>query len=83
MLLALTTGHKVGLLVFAGVFIAFAVLSAIVIPRFRPNFPGRGLPLFLIATVALFIAMFTAVLIFGAESEEEGHGGSAAAQHHK
>ena len=83
MVLALTTSHKVGLLVFAGVFIAFAVLSAIVIPRFRPNFPGRGLPLFLIATVALFIATFTSVLIFGAESEEEGHGGSAVAQQHK
>jgi len=80
--LALTTSHKIGLLVVAGVFITFAVLSAIVIPRFRPNFPGRGLPLFLIATVVLFIAMFTAVLIFGAASEVEGQGGSAATQHH-
>lgn len=82
-MLALTTSHKVGLLVFAGIFILFAVLSSMVIPRFRPNFPGRGLPLFLVATVVLFIAMFTAVLIFGAESEEEGHGGSAAAHLHK
>ena len=79
MLLALTTGHKVGLLVVAAVFIAFALLSAMVIPRFRPNFPGRALPLFLFVTVCMFVAMFTAVLIFGAESEEEGHGESAAA----
>jgi len=83
-LLALTAAHKVGLLVFAGVFIAFALLSAMVIPRFRPNFPGRSLPLFLFVTVVMFVAMFTAVLIFGAESEEEGHGeSSAAAAHHQ
>ena len=82
MFLALTTGHKAGMLVVAGVFITFALISAMVIPRYRPNFPGRSLPLFLFITVALFVAMFTAVLIFGAESEEEGHGGSAAAVHH-
>ena len=82
-MLALTTSHKVGLLVVAGIFIVFAVLSSMVIPRYRPNFPGRGLPLFLLATVVLFIATFTAVLIFGAESEEEGHGGEAAAVHHQ
>jgi hypothetical protein len=80
-LLALTTNQKIGMLVCAGIFIAFAILSAIVIPRFRPNFPDRGLPLFLVACVVLFIAMFTAVLVFGAESEEEGHGSSAVAHH--
>jgi hypothetical protein len=80
-LLALTTGHKVGLLVVAGIFIAFALLSAMVIPRYRPNFPGRALPLFLFVTVCMFVAMFTAVLIFGAESEGEAHGGSAAPVH--
>ena len=82
MLLALTTGHKVGLFVVAAIFIAFALVCAMVIPRFRPNFPGRLLPLFLVATVLMFIAMFTAVLVFGAESEEEGHG-QATAHHQK
>ena len=70
------------MLVVAAVFIAFALISAMVVPRYRPNFPGRSLPLFLFITVALFVAQLTAVLIFGAESEEEGHGGSAAAVHH-
>ena len=70
------------MLVVAGVFIAFALLSSLVIPRYRPNFPGRGLPLFLFLTVALFVAMLTAVLIFGAEPKEEGHGGSAASVPH-
>ena len=75
MLLVLTTGHKIGLLVFAGLFVAFALFSAMVIPRFRTSYPGRGLPLFLLTTVALFAAMLTAVLIFGRESEgAEAHG---------
>jgi hypothetical protein len=82
-LLALTTSHKVGLLVVAGIFIAFALLSSMVIPRFRPSFPGRGLPLFVVATIVLFIAMFTAVLVFGAESEEGGgHESAPTAPHH-
>jgi len=78
-LLALTTGHKIGLLVVAIIFIAFALLSSLVIPRFRPNYPGRALPLFLLVTVLLFAAMLTAVFIFGAEPKEGGHGGSAGA----
>jgi preprotein translocase subunit SecG len=81
-LLALTANQKTGLLVVAGIFIAFALVSAMLIPRFRPDFPGRGLPLFLLATVVLFVAMMTAVLVFGAESEEGGsHEGAVAAQH--
>jgi uncharacterized cupredoxin-like copper-binding protein len=81
LLVALTTNQKIGFLVFAGIFIGFALLSAMVIPRFRPNYPARGLPLFLLGTVILFGAMFTAVLVFGRESEEaEAHGGSTAAE---
>ena len=75
MLLALSTGHKIGLLVVAGIFIAFALASAVLIPRFRPGFPGRGLPFFVLATIGLFAAMFTAVLVFGREGEEAEAGG--------
>jgi len=38
-----------------------------VIPRRRPQFPGRGLPIFLAVSVALFVGMLAAVVIFGAE----------------
>jgi uncharacterized cupredoxin-like copper-binding protein len=79
-LLALTTGHKIGLLVFAGIFIAFAATSALLMPRFRPEFPGRGLPFFVLATIALFAAMFTAVLVFGREGEEAEAGGETTAE---
>jgi mono/diheme cytochrome c family protein len=70
-LLALTTNQKLGLGGTAAVFIAFALLSALVIPRGRPDFPGRrGLPLFLIVTVILTIAMLGAVEVFAKESNE-------------
>jgi uncharacterized cupredoxin-like copper-binding protein len=77
-LLALTTGHKIGLLVAAAFFVTFALSSSMLIPRFRPNFPGRALPFFLLATVALFAAMLTSVLVFGRESEEAEAGGEQA-----
>ena len=79
-LLALATGHKIGLITVAVIFVIFALLSSMVIPRFRPDFPGRGLPFFLLATVVLFVAMLTAVLVFGRESEEAEAGGEEPAQ---
>jgi len=69
----LTTGHKIGLGVVALVFIAFALTSSFVAPRKRPDFPGKnGLSVFVIACLALFAAMLSAVLIFGKESEAKG-----------
>ena len=79
-LLALTTGHKIGLLVVAAIFVTFALVSAMVIPRFRPDFPGRRLPFFLLATIGLFVAMVTSVLVFGRESEEAEAGGEQPAE---
>ena len=73
MLLALSTGHKIGLAGFAAVFIAFALASALLIPRWRPDFPGsHGRKWFILATVLLFAAMLFAVETF-AKEEEGGH----------
>ena len=47
MLLALSTGHTIGLAVVAGPFIVFALLCSFVFPRSNPNFPGRRMGLFL------------------------------------
>jgi uncharacterized cupredoxin-like copper-binding protein len=73
-LVALTTGHKVGLAVTAAVFIAFALASALLLPRFRPNYPGGGLRAFIVVCVVFFFGMLVAVENFGAES---GHAAAA------
>ena len=70
MLLALSTGHAVALALVAGAFIAFALLSALVIPRRWPQFPGKHLGWFIAATLVFFVAMLSAVELFAAEPEE-------------
>jgi len=79
-LVGLSTGQKLGLAGVAAVFIAFALASALLIPRRQPEFPGRRLGLYSLATVGLFVAMMAAVLVFGKEEETEAHGGEAPAQ---
>ena len=69
-LAGLSTSHKVGLAVVAAGFIVFALISALVIPRFWPDFPGRWRNLFILVTVAIFLGMMSAVIIFGRESGE-------------
>jgi uncharacterized cupredoxin-like copper-binding protein len=69
-LLALSTSHKLGMLVVAGLFIAFALASSFLFPRYRPEYPGRHFGWFIAVTVALFVAMLLAVELFAKESEE-------------
>jgi mono/diheme cytochrome c family protein len=74
-LLALTTNQKFGLAGTAAVFIAFALLAALVLPRGNPDFPGRrGLVPFILVTLILTIAMLGAVEVF---AKEEEHGEAA------
>jgi mono/diheme cytochrome c family protein len=73
-LLALSTGHAIGLALVAAAFIAFALLSALVIPRRWPQYPGKQLGWFIVATLVFFVAMLSAVEIFGAEPEESAAG---------
>ena len=75
MLLALTTGHKVGLGIVALIFIVFALLSSFVFPRRDPNYPGKRLGLFLVVVVLLTIAELAAVEKFAAEPSEAAAGG--------
>ena len=70
MLLALSTGHAVALALVAGAFIAFALLSALVIPKRWPQYPGKHLGWFIVATLVFFVAMLSAVELFAAEPEE-------------
>ena len=77
---ALSTGHKIGLAVVAVVFIGFALTSSFLVPRRRPDFPGKnGLSVFVIASVFLFAAMISAVAVFGKEAEAKGAAKTVAA----
>jgi uncharacterized cupredoxin-like copper-binding protein len=76
LLLGLSTGHKAGLAVAVFVFAGFSLIVSMLVPRYRPQFPGRGLGVFLVACLLLFVGMMAAVVTFGKESEAataEGH----------
>ncbi len=80
MLAAVSTEHKIGMLVVAGTFIAFALSASFLFPRYWPQFPGKnGLGAFVAASVALFVAMMLAVEFFAVEEEEAEAGTEAAA----
>jgi len=62
----LPVGHEIGLIVVAGIFIAFALVCSFVVPRYKPDFPGpTGLSTFVIVSVVLFGLMLAAVNFFG------------------
>jgi uncharacterized cupredoxin-like copper-binding protein len=75
--LALSTGHQVGLAVTAAAFIAFALASSFLFPRFRPQYPGGGLLAFIVISFVFFFGMLTAVEVFGAEESEGGEAEAA------
>ena len=68
---ALSTGNAVGLAVICGAFIVFALLSALVIPRRWPQYPGARLGWFIAATLVFFVATLGAVEVFAKEEPEE------------
>lgn len=76
----LSTGHKIGLAAVGGAFILFALVSSFVLPRRSPNFPGRAMGLYVTVCVLFFVAMLSAVLIFGIEKKEAATGSEPAAQ---
>jgi uncharacterized cupredoxin-like copper-binding protein len=79
-LAAVSTEHKIGMLVVAGLFIGFALASSFVFPRYRPQFPGsKGLSAFIVVSLALFVAMLLAVEFFAVE-EEEAEAGTETAE---
>ena len=74
MLAALSTAHKLGLGLSGLAFIAFALVSAMLVPRTRPDFPGRRLGWYVFVSVLLFVGMMCAVFFFGREqSKPEPH----------
>ena len=66
----LSTGNKIGLAVVGGAFIIFSLVSALVLPARYPNFPGRHVGWYVAAGILFFVAMISAVLVFGVEKKE-------------
>jgi cytochrome c6 len=64
-------GYEIGVLTVALVFIAFALVASLVVPRSRPNFPSKWLGVFVAVCVVLFLAQMGAVLAMAELGEEE------------
>ncbi len=67
---ALSTGNQIGLAVVGGAFILFALVSSFVLPARYPGFPGRHVGWYVAAGLLFFVAMISAVLVFGVEKKE-------------
>ncbi len=65
------TGYEIGLLAVAAVFIAFALIVALVVSRARPDFPGKRLGVFLAVAIGLFLAQMTAVFLLAEKGEAD------------
>jgi cytochrome c6 len=65
------TGYEIGLLTVAAVFIAFALVAALVVPRARPDFPAKRLGTFVAVCIVLFAVQMGAVLALAELGEEE------------
>ena len=65
MLAALSTTNKLGLGLSGLAFVVYALVSAMVIPRSNPDYPGRNLGWFVFVSILFFVGMMSAVLVFG------------------
>jgi mono/diheme cytochrome c family protein len=65
------TGYDIALATVALIFVAFALIVSLVIPRSRPDFPGGRLGVFIGICVVLFLAQMGAVLALAELGEAE------------
>jgi uncharacterized cupredoxin-like copper-binding protein len=75
LLLALSTGQKAGLGLAVAGFAGFSLVVSMLVPRYRPQFPGRGLRVFVVTCLLLFVGMMCAVIFIARESSEAEAGG--------
>jgi mono/diheme cytochrome c family protein len=67
---ALATSHKIGILIMAGCFIAFALVSSFVLPAIWPDFPGKRLRLYLVIAGLFTVGMLTTIIVLAKEPKE-------------
>jgi uncharacterized cupredoxin-like copper-binding protein len=70
LLLALSTAQKIGLGLAVLGFAGFSLIVSMLVPRRYPEFPGRGLRVFLVTCVLLFVGMMSAVIFVARETSE-------------
>jgi mono/diheme cytochrome c family protein len=70
-LLALSSNQKLGLALAAAAFVVFALVCAMLIPRYRPNFPARHMGWFLTACAFFTAGMLLTIFFVAKESEQE------------
>jgi mono/diheme cytochrome c family protein len=66
----LSAAQKAGIAGMGAVFIIFALVSSFVIPRYRPNFPGRRVWPYVGLVACFFVAMMVVVVFVGREKSE-------------
>ena len=69
-LAGLTTAHKIDLGIVAAAFIIFSLVSSFVLPRMNESFPGSGMRWYVPVCILFFVAMVSAVIVFGREKKE-------------
>jgi len=69
LLLGISTGHKIGLGLAVLGFAGFSLIVSLLVPRWYPDFPGRGLRVFIAACLLLFVGMMSAVIVLARESK--------------
>jgi mono/diheme cytochrome c family protein len=73
LLSGITTLGKTVLVIVAATFIAWAIITAIFVPKRKPLFPRR-LDAYIVVSALLFVAQMTAVVwVTGTQSTEEAH----------
>jgi mono/diheme cytochrome c family protein len=74
----LSAAQKAGIAGMGAAFIVFALVSSFVIPRYRPDFPGRRLWPYVALVACFFVAMIVVVVFVGREKSEAKAAGTTA-----
>ena len=76
LLASLSAAQKAGIAGMGAAFIVFALVSSFVVPRYRPNFPGRSVWPYVGLVVCFFVGMMAVVVFVGREKSEARAQGS-------
>jgi mono/diheme cytochrome c family protein len=69
--------NDVILTIVAAVLVGFSLFVSIVVPRRRPDFPGRSLRVFVLVSALLVVGMLTAVAVLGESHHFASEGGES------